>query len=51
MARQSLSSVAGWVARLDDEATARRHAARARPEVTASLRMLADLGRWRDAFA
>jgi homoserine kinase type II len=51
MARQSLSSVAGWVARLDDEATARRHAARAWPEVTASLRMLADLGRWRDAFA
>jgi Ser/Thr protein kinase RdoA (MazF antagonist) len=51
MARQSLSSIAGWVARLDDEATARRHAARARPEVTASLRMLADLGRWRDAFA
>ena len=27
MARQSLSSIGGWVARLDDEAAARRHAA------------------------
>ena len=51
MARQSLSSIGGWVARLDDEAAARRHAAGARPEVAAALRMLDDLGRWQDAFA
>jgi Ser/Thr protein kinase RdoA (MazF antagonist) len=51
MARQSLSAIGGWVARLDDETAARGHAARAWPEVTAALRMLDDLGRWRGAFA
>jgi homoserine kinase type II len=51
MARQSLSPVAGWVARLDDEATARRHAATLGPQLQASLRLMADLGRWQDAFA
>jgi aminoglycoside phosphotransferase (APT) family kinase protein len=51
MARQSLSSIGGWVARLDDEAAARRHAAAAWPEVAEALRMLDDLDHWRDAFA
>lgn len=51
MARQSLSSIGGWVAHLDDETAARHHAAGAWPEVAAALRMLDDLGRWQDAFA
>jgi Ser/Thr protein kinase RdoA (MazF antagonist) len=51
MARQPLWAIGGWVARLDDEAAARRHAASVGSEVQASLRMLADLDRWRDAFA
>ena len=51
MARQALSSIGGWVARLDDEAAARRHAASAGPELVGARRMLAELDRWRDAFA
>jgi Ser/Thr protein kinase RdoA (MazF antagonist) len=51
MARQPLSSIGGWVARLDDEAAARRHAATVAPELQAALRMMIDLGRWQDAFA
>jgi hypothetical protein len=51
MARQALAATMGWVARLDDQAAARRHAARAAPEVAASLRVMADLDHWRDAFA
>jgi Ser/Thr protein kinase RdoA (MazF antagonist) len=51
MARQPLSSIGGWVARLDEEAAARRHAAAVAPEVRAALRVVADLGRWQDAFA
>ena len=51
MARQSLSSIGGWVARLDDQAAARRHAASVAPEVAASLRIMTDLERWWDAFA
>jgi hypothetical protein len=39
------------VARLDDEAAARRHAASAGPELVAARRMLGELDRWRDAFA
>jgi len=50
MARQALSSIGGWVARLDDEAAARRHAASAGPELVAARRMLAELDRWRVAF-
>lgn len=50
MARQPLWSIGGWVARLDDHAAARRHAAGVAPAVFASLRMLADLGRWQDAL-
>jgi Ser/Thr protein kinase RdoA (MazF antagonist) len=51
MARQPLSSIGGWVARLDDQAAARRHAASVAPEVAASLRIMTDLERWWDAFA
>jgi Ser/Thr protein kinase RdoA (MazF antagonist) len=51
MARQPLASVGGWVARLDDRAAARQHAAGVGGEVAAALRIMADLGRWRDAFA
>jgi hypothetical protein len=50
MARQPLSSIGGWVARLDDEAAARRHAASVGPELAAALRIMTDLERWRDAF-
>jgi hypothetical protein len=49
MARQPMSSIAGWVARLD-EATARRHLAGVGPALQASLRMVAHLDRWQDAF-
>ena len=51
MARQNLSTVVGWVARLDDQAVARRHLAGAGPEVAASLRVMAELDRWQDTFA
>jgi Ser/Thr protein kinase RdoA (MazF antagonist) len=51
MARQPLSSVGGWVARLDDQAAARRHAASVGPELAAARRIMAELGRWQDAFA
>ena len=51
MARQPLSSIGGWVARLDDEAATRRHAARVIPELTAARRIMTELDRWRDGFA
>jgi hypothetical protein len=51
MVRHPLSSIGGWVVRLDDEAAARRHAAAVAPEVRAALRVVADLARWQDAFA
>jgi homoserine kinase type II len=51
MARQPLSSIGGWVARLDDQAAARRHTASVGPELRASLRIMTELRRWRDAFA
>jgi homoserine kinase type II len=51
MARQPLSSIGGWVARLDDQAAARRHAASVGPELAAALRIMTELGRWQDAFA
>jgi hypothetical protein len=51
MARQPLSSIGGWVARLDDEATARRHAAGVAPELVAARQLMTELGRWQDAFA
>ena len=36
MARQPLSSIGGWVDRLDDQAAARRHAASVGPELAAA---------------
>jgi Ser/Thr protein kinase RdoA (MazF antagonist) len=51
MARQPLSSIGGWVARLDDQAAARRHAASVGPELAAARQLMLELGRWRDAFA
>jgi Ser/Thr protein kinase RdoA (MazF antagonist) len=51
MVRQPLSSIGGWVARLDDEAAARRHAASVGPELAAARQLMTELGRWQDAFA
>jgi Ser/Thr protein kinase RdoA (MazF antagonist) len=51
MARQPLSSIGGWVARLDDQAAARRHAASVGPELAAARQLMLELGRWQDAFA
>ena len=51
MARQPLSSIGGWVARLDDQAAARRHAAGVEPELAAARQVMTELGRWQDAFA
>jgi Ser/Thr protein kinase RdoA (MazF antagonist) len=51
MARQPLSSIGGWVARLDDQAAARRHAAGVAPELAAARQLMTELGRWQDAFA
>jgi Ser/Thr protein kinase RdoA (MazF antagonist) len=51
MARQPLSSIGGWVARLDDEAAARRHAASVAAELQTARRITTELGRWREVFA
>jgi len=51
MARRPLASIGGWVARLDDEAAARGHAARVAPELAAARRLMAELSRWQEAFA
>jgi hypothetical protein len=51
MARQPLSSIGGWVARLDDPAAARRHLASVGPELAAALELMTELDRWQDAFA
>jgi hypothetical protein len=51
MAHQPLSSIGGWVVRLDDEAAARRHLASAASELAAARQLMTELGRWRDAFA
>jgi Ser/Thr protein kinase RdoA (MazF antagonist) len=50
MARQPLSSIGGWVARLDDQAVARSHAASVAPELAAALQIMTELGRWQDAL-
>jgi hypothetical protein len=39
------------VARLDDQAAARRHAAGVGPELAAARQVMAELGRWQEAFA
>jgi Ser/Thr protein kinase RdoA (MazF antagonist) len=51
MARQPLWSLGGWIARLDDERTARRHAAAMHGAVEWALGLVRDLDRWQAAFA
>jgi hypothetical protein len=51
IACQPLASIGGWVARLDDQAAARRHAASMGPELAAARQLMTELGRWQDAFA
>jgi Ser/Thr protein kinase RdoA (MazF antagonist) len=51
MARQPLSSIGGWVARLDDEAAARHHLASVAPELQTALQMMNELRCWREVFA
>jgi len=51
MARQPLWSIGGWVALLDDEEAARRHAAATAPDVEWALALTGELDRWQVAFA
>ncbi len=50
MARQPLWSIGGWVALLDDEQSARQHAAGTISEVNWALGMLGELDKWQLAF-
>lgn len=50
IARQPLWSVGGWVALLDDEGSARRHAAEIAWDVGWALRILCEIDRWQAAF-
>jgi homoserine kinase type II len=51
LARQPLWSIGGWVALLDDEQSARQHAAGSVWEVDWALGITAELDRWQTAFA
>jgi len=51
IARQPLWSLGGWVASLDDEGLARRHASGMFGEVEWTLRMMREGDRWQAAFA
>jgi Ser/Thr protein kinase RdoA (MazF antagonist) len=51
MARQPLSSIGGWVARLDDRAAARHHAAGVGSELAAARQIMLELDRWQDTLA
>ena len=51
IARQPLWSVGGWVALLDDEGSARRHAAEIGWDVEWALRIVCEIDRWQAAFA
>ena len=51
IARQPLWSVGGWVALLDDEGSARQHAAGAGRDVEWALRIVCEIDRWQGAFA
>jgi homoserine kinase type II len=51
VARQPLWGIGGWVRLLDDEATARRHAAGVTPGMEWALAVTQDVERWRAAFA
>lgn len=50
IARQPLWSIGGWIALLDDEEAARRHAAAMLGEVEWALRIVRELDRWQAAF-
>jgi Ser/Thr protein kinase RdoA (MazF antagonist) len=50
MARQPLWSIGGWVVRLDDERTARRHAATMHGAVAWALDVMRDLEGWQATF-
>ena len=51
LARQPLWSIGGWVALLDDEESARRHASATAGEVAWALAMMRELPRWQAALA
>ncbi len=51
IARQPLWSMGGWVALLDDEGSARRHAAEIGWDVEWALRVVYEMDRWQAAFA
>lgn len=50
LARQPLWGIGGWVAVLDDEAAARRHAAGVAQDVAAALAVCSGLDRWREGL-
>ncbi|UVI29042.1 phosphotransferase enzyme family protein [Paenibacillus spongiae] len=50
IARQPLWSIGGWIALLDDEKAARRHAAGMLDEVEFALRIVRELDKWQAAF-
>jgi homoserine kinase type II len=50
IARQPLWPFGGWVALLDDEATARAHAAGTYEQVKWALRLVDEVARWQEAF-
>lgn len=51
LARQPLWSIGGWVAALDDETAARRHAAGTAASVRWARRLLDEIGRWQAALS
>lgn len=50
MARQPLWSIGGWIALLDDEEAAQRHASGMLPEVEWALGIVREMNRWQTAF-
>jgi Ser/Thr protein kinase RdoA (MazF antagonist) len=51
IARQPLWSVGGWVALLDDDGSARRHAAEIGWDVEWAIRVVCEIDRWQAVFA
>lgn len=51
MARQPLWSMGGWIALLDDEEAARRHASSMLREIEWALNILREVERWQSAFS
>ena len=51
IARQPLWSIGGWVALLDDEQSARTHARATASDVHWALNLMAEVDRWKEAFA